>query len=233
MDSKPLVDRSHAPSLVPKLVFSGLHFVILLFCAWLVYGDGLTVLGKDWFFTDLFRAKILLGCAVIYWLRHVLTLFYLLQRRVDWGEVFGLLGFFALFEIGLLLVGGGIFRTFPVALGGLDVLAALVFVFGSYLNSYSEIQRKWWKAHPENKGHCYTGGLFQHSMHINFFGDVVLFSGWALFTANLWMLGLPVLMMGMFIFMHIPALDRYLAGRYGVEFQDYARRTKKLIPFIY
>ncbi len=219
--------------MVQKLVFAGLHFVIVLFCAWLVFRDGLTVLGKDWFFTDPSRAKILLGCAVVYWLRHIVTLFYLLQRRVDWGEVFGLLVFFAVFEVGLLLVGGGLFRTFPVAFGGLDVFAVLLFVVGSYVNSFAEMQRKWWKAHPENKGHCYTGGLFKQAVHINFFGDVVLFSGWALLTASLWMLGLPVLMAGMFIFMHIPALDTYLARRYGAEFQAYARRTKKLIPFIY
>jgi protein-S-isoprenylcysteine O-methyltransferase Ste14 len=35
------------------------------------------------------------------------------------------------------------------------------------------------------------------------------------------------------VFLNVPALDRYLAERYGEEFQAYAARTKKLIPFVY
>ena len=32
--------------------------------------------------------------------------------------------------------------------------AAATYVGGSILNSFSELQRKWWKARPENKGRC-------------------------------------------------------------------------------
>jgi protein-S-isoprenylcysteine O-methyltransferase Ste14 len=31
----------------------------------------------------------------------------------------------------------------------------------------------------------------------------------------------------------IPAHDAYLAMRYGAEFHEYARRTKKLVPLLY
>ena len=95
------------------------------------------------------------------------------------------------------------------------------------------MQRKWWKQNPKNKGHAYTEGLFTHSMHINFFGDMVLFSAWALFTYNFWTLALPLMMTLMFIFFHIPTLDEYLRERYGEEFLAYEKRTKKLIPFVY
>lgn len=71
------------------------------------------------------------------------------------------------------------------------------------------------------------------SMHINYFGDVVLFTGWALLTATIWTLGLPLLMLLMFIFMHIPPLDEYLAERYGDEFKAYQSKTKRLIPFVW
>ena len=37
----------------------------------------------------------------------------------------------------------------------------------------------------------------------------------------------------MFVFYHIPALDRYLADRYGAEFSAYAARTAKFVPGIY
>lgn len=231
------LDRSHGSSRPQKAVFWGLHFAIILLCAWLVLGGGLDRLA-GWFelgtgLVDPERARILLACAVIYFLRHGLTLFYLLARRVDWGETFGLTAFFALFEIGLILVGSGIFRQGPIAISGLDIFALVLFLSGSFVNTASEIQRKLWKQEPSNKGHCYTGGLFGYSMHINYFGDVVLFTGWCLLTGSLWTLGLPLLMMLMFMFVHIPPLDQYLAERYGEEFEVYRARTKRLIPFVW
>ena len=231
------MDRSYDPSLAPKLTFAIGHLVIVLISAWLVFFDGWRIMGlwfgREWSLTDPERGKILLACAALYWLRHLVTLFYLLKRKVDWNEVWGLLVFFAIFEIGLVLVGGGAFRSETIDLGWLDTVALVLLLAGSYLNSFSEIQRKWWKNNPANKGHLYTEGLFRHSMHINYFGDIVLFIGWCLFTYNFWTLGLPLFMTALFIFSHIPGLDTYLAERYGEEFVAYAKRTKKLIPFIY
>ena len=89
------------------------------------------------------------------------------------------------------------------------------------------------KQDSANKGECYTGGLFRHSMHINYFGDIVLFTGWSLFTHATWALALPVFMAIMFAFVHIPALDAYLAKRYGDAFENYARKTKKLVPYVW
>ena len=90
-----------------------------------------------------------------------------------------------------------------------------------------------WKKDPANKGKLYTRGLFKYAMHINYFGDVLLFSGWALLTTQPWTLLLPLCMALSFIYFHIPGLDQYLATRYGQAFQDYTKRTKKLIPGIY
>jgi len=167
------MDRSHAPSLKEKAVFGLVHFAIVLFCGWLVIFDGWTVIGKlfdqEWALADKTRGLILLASAALYWSRHMITLFYLLARKVAWSEVFGLLPFMALFEIGLVLLGGGAFRSQAIELGWLDFVALGLVLAGSYLNSFSEIQRKWWKQNPDNKGHCYTQGLFGYSMHINFF----------------------------------------------------------------
>ncbi len=231
------VNREHHKSLPEKLVFSLLHLLIVLACAWLIYFDGTAELGqvlnKQWLVHDPVRANILFACIVLYWLRHNITLFYLLVRKVEWSEVFGLVSFFAMIEVGFLMIGVGVFRDAAVELNALDALALALLVIGSFLNSFSEMQRKWWKSKPNSKGHCYTEGLFRYSMHINFFGDVVLFAGWALFVQSIWAFGLPLLMLLMFIFMHIPALDVYLSERYGQEFDDYALKTKKLIPFFY
>lgn len=226
------VDRTHGRSLVQKTVFWAGHLGLVAVCAWFAFFDGTRVV-FGWTLPDPQRARMLLACAALYWVRHGITLFYLLQRRVDWAEVMGLLPFFGLIEIGLLLVGGGAFREGPLALGWLDGVALVLVLAGSCLNSCSEIQRKRWKGDQANKGHCHTGGLFKYAMHINYFGDTVMFTGWSLFSGNPWTLSLPVLMAAMFVFYHIPGLDAYLAERYGEEFAVYAARTKKFIPFIY
>jgi len=231
------VTRSHAKSKAEKWVFILLHFAIILFSTWLLFFDGLTtvatIFGTTWSFSDPTRAIILLLAIGLYFVRHIITLFYLLERQVAWREVFGISTFIAFFEIALLLIGGGVFRDHAIEFSWLDIVAILLLLIGSYLNSFSEMQRKWWKQDPINRGHAYTLGLFKYSMHINFFGDVVLFTGWALLTYNFWTLGLPLLMALMFIFLHIPALDNYLRGRYGEEFMAYEKRTKKLIPLVY
>mgnify|MGYP001819221943 CR=1 FL=1 len=234
MADKGGIDRTHASSSLQKTTFWGLHLLIILLCIWLVLGGGIdSSVESAVRFTDVTRTYILLACAAVYFVRHGVTLFYLLARRIDWGEVLGLTVFFALFELGLILVGGGVFREAPIALSWVDVFALILYLSGSYLNTASEIQRKLWKKDPLNKGHCYTDGLFRYSMHINYFGDVILFTGWCLLTASFWTLGLPLMMLLLFMFMHIPPLDEYLAERYGEEFEVYRRKTKRLIPFIW
>jgi protein-S-isoprenylcysteine O-methyltransferase Ste14 len=231
------VNRSHTPSIPQKFVFFVLHSLILAACAWLLYFQGLETLGswfdKRWQFNDLTRASILFACVVVYWLRHTVTLFYILARNIDYSEALGLIVFFTLFEVGLLLLGGGVFRDYSIELGWLDSIALILLLIGSFLNSFSEIQRKWWKQNQENKGHCYTEGLFSYSIHINYFGDVLLFSGWVLFTYNLWAFMLPALIFISFVLFHIPALDTYLENRYGQAFITYSTKTKKIIPLIY
>jgi len=231
------VNREYGSAIVQKWTFILIHLIIILFCVWIVYFNGLVLLGeifgKNWNLIDLNRAKILLACAILYWLRHIITLFYLLERKVAWSEVTELIFFMAFFEIGLLLLGGGAFRDYVISFGWLDIVALILLVFGMYLNSCSEIQRKLWKKNSRNNGHCYTKGLFHYSMHINYFGDTILFTGWCLFTYNFWTLGLPILMAIMFIFFHIPGLDLHLHERYGAEFKTYSEKTKKFIPFIY
>lgn len=231
------VDRTYGRSIFQKLTFTTLHLISVLVCTWLSFLSGWETLGSlfgnDWSFADPLRAKIMAAIAFIYWLRHLITLFYLLERKVDWSEVLGLSLFIAFFEIGLVLLGGGAFRDYVIDLSWLDAAALSLLLIGSYLNSYSEIQRKWWKKDPANKGRCYTKGLFSLSIHINYFGDTVLFTGWCLLTYNFWTLSLPLLMGLTFVFYHIPGLDSYLEERYGEEFRKYTKKTKRFIPFVY
>jgi protein-S-isoprenylcysteine O-methyltransferase Ste14 len=70
-------------------------------------------------------------------------------------------------------------------------------------------------------------------MHINYLGDVLLFTGFAM-AAGRWAASLvPVLMALTFVFVHVPMLDAYLAERYGTEFRAWAEHTRRLIPGIW
>jgi len=219
------VSRIHGRSLGPKLMFAGMHGGILAVCLWIAFG-GLAL-------PDSVRAGVLAGCAALYFLRHLITLFVLLQRQVAMSEVFGLSAFIAVFEIGFVLLGSGILSGNSISFDAVDYLALVLVVLGSWLNTGSELQRWTWKKLPTSKGHAYTQGLFSHSMHMNYFGDTVLFTGWALLTHSWIALGVPVFMASSFVFFHIPALDDYLEERYGDEFKTYAARTAKFIPYVY
>ncbi|AKI00001.1 Protein of unknown function (DUF1295) [Hoeflea sp. IMCC20628] len=219
------VSRDHDRSFPQKLTFALIHGCIAALCLWLAFG------AYDWL--NPMRARLLAFCAVLYWARHCVTLFVLLKRQVALSEVFGLLLFMASFEIGFLLLGAGILDDTPTPLGSMDWVALALVLLGSGLNTASEFQRWKWKKQPAAKGHCYTEGLFGYSMHINYFGDAILFTGWAILAASIFAWAIPIFVTAGFVLFHIPALDKYLAARYGAEFERYAASTAKFIPFIY
>lgn len=175
------------------------------------------------------RQVALLACVVIYVARAAHTLFVFVKRKIPWweaawgGSIIGCVLFF-------FLLGG---LRDPQPLGPVDLAGILLYIAGSYIGTASEHSRHIWKARPENQGHLYTEGLFRYSRHINYFGDLLLFGGWAVLTRQLWT-GIVPLAMGLnFALLIIPAHDAYLAARYGSEFDHYARRTSKLVPLLF
>jgi protein-S-isoprenylcysteine O-methyltransferase Ste14 len=117
--------------------------------------------------------------------------------------------------------------------GAVEVIGILLYLSGSYINTHSEYYRHVWKLKAENRGRLYTKGLFGLAMHINYFGDIVLFIGLAMVTHSLSMLVIPLIMTTNFTFNIIPSLDKYLEKKYKDEFREYSKKTKKLIPMIY
>mmetsp|Transcript_22235 Transcript_22235/g.35828 ORF Transcript_22235/g.35828 Transcript_22235/m.35828 type:complete len:243 (+) Transcript_22235:149-877(+) len=114
------------------------------------------------------------------------------------------------------------------------VLSLAIYLFGSFLNTYSELERKWWKSKPENQGRCYMDGLFSWSRNINYFGDTLLFAGWALATASWINAWVPVVMGSSFIWFHIPDKETYLAKRYRADWTTYTQNTPyAFAPYIY
>lgn len=223
------VETSYAPRVVGTL----LHLVVLAGAAWLLLGGGIETigawLGQDWHSGDLPRRAVLFsfGCAL--WLRMLLTGFWLLRRRLDWSELSGVIFACVVYQLGFALL--GVSQTAP--LGWLDAAGVALFLLGSWLNTWSEVQRKRFKDNPANQGKLYTGGLFRLARHINYFGDTLWVTGWAMLTHNAWSAIVPVLLTLGFVFVFIPMLSKYLRQRYGRQYDEWTKNSKTFVPFVY
>jgi steroid 5-alpha reductase family enzyme len=201
---------------------------------WINFGGGASllssVLGRPCSSAADPGRRVLLVCfGAALFARLTVTLFVLLKRRFDWSEFGGVAVALFAYQVGFSLL--AMCESSP--LEAVDLLATGVFVFGSYLNTGSELQRRRFKQDPANQGKLHTGGLFRYARHINYFGDLLWVSAWAAVTRNPWAGLIPILLALGFVFGFIPALTRHLRGRYGEEFEAWRRRTKALIPFIY
>jgi protein-S-isoprenylcysteine O-methyltransferase Ste14 len=211
---------------------------ILLACcvavAWgLLFGSGIVTVGGwfgwKWPAGDLDRRVCLAVGFSIYFVRVLFTEFVFLKRGVSWSEVFSIAPW-VLFIFVLLGFAGG---TNNAAFGAAAMSGVVLFAVGSWMNSYAEYQRHRWKQRPEHRGRLYTEGLFRYSRHPNYLGDLISFSGLCLLTGRWFTAVIPVIMLCGFVFVNIPVLDAHLRQHYGAAFDEYARRTRRLLPFVY
>ncbi len=217
----------HAKSTAQKTVLLAGQGVAVGVVAWLLFLGGLQVFSVTP--GDPSRRILLLACSSVYLLRFLLTSLVLIKRQMDWAEVGMVLPWLWIIHLSMAFLGG----TNPEPVGIVSMVGVVLYVVGSCLNSASELQRFVWKQRPENKGKLYTQGLFRYSMHVNYLGDALLFTGFALVTGSAWALIIPLITTAGFLGVHIPTLDKYLRQRYGTQFDDYAAKTKKLVPFVY
>lgn len=200
---------------------------------WLLLGGGLET-AHGWFGWirgpgDRARQICLATAFSIYYVRILFTEFVFLKRGVSWSEVFTIAPW-SLFIFLLLGMAGG---ENPDALGAAGFFGMSLFLLGSWMNSSAERARHVWKQRRENRGKLYTQGLFRYSRHPNYLGDLLSFSGMCLISGAWVTTVIPVLMLAGFVFLNIPVLDAHLHDHYGAAFDEYARRTRKLIPFVY
>lgn len=216
----------------PKALVTLCNGLAVAGAAWFLFGGTDTVAG--WFGTDLdhaeaLRRALLIAFSAVYLVRFFITNFFMLGRTMEWSEGVTI-GLWVIVIHGTMAYLGG---TNAATVSVLTWAGVMLYTAGSFLNTGSEYQRKLWKRDPAHRGKLYTGGLFQYSMHINYFGDALLFSGFALVTGRPWAFVIPVAMVCMFLFLNIPMLDKYLAERYGDAFDTYAAKTAKFVPFVY
>lgn len=220
-------------SIPQKTAILILELLILGFAYYIAFNKGGTIVYK-WFDIEmlegnLLRRIIIFSFSIMVFFRITLTMIAFLKRRIPLEEVFSIPLAFSLYYIGFAIFGYG--SNEPI--GFPDFIGIAIYIFGSYLNTYSEFQRYIWKKNPENSKKLYTIGLFRYSMHINYFGDLLWVIGYSILTHNIWSVWIPIFLFLFFAFFNIPKLDSYLSEKYKDQFTKYKKNTKKFIPFIY
>lgn len=212
--------------------------LIEIFLLWLSYWI-LFQSGGSWFEKQLHihnatesiinRRFIIFIFNLIIFFRLAYMMIFLLKRKIPWEESISVPCAFALYFIGFPLF----VLPVSVAIDGLDYFAIGLFIVGCILNSGSEILRHNWKKQSENKGKIYTQGFFKYSRHINYFGDILWVTAYALMTKNWYSITIPIFLFSFFAFYNAPKLDNYLKDKYGKAYDAYAKKTKMLIPYIF
>jgi protein-S-isoprenylcysteine O-methyltransferase Ste14 len=210
-------------STAQRLTLASVLLISTIVFWWLLFGGGLESPG------DPARRVLLFACWSIYCVRLLFTEWVFLRRGINWKEIFMIGPWILLIALAYSILGG---RNADL-IGPIEILGAVLYAAGSFINSYSEYRRHVWKQRPENRGRVYTEGLFRYAVHINYFGDVVLFTGFSLLTGSPYTLVIPALMLAGFVFANIPVLDAHLHDKYGAAFDAYRAKTKKLIPLVY
>lgn len=220
-------------SLPQKVTIVVIELLLLYLSYWILFQNGGLILLSTMHMettvgSHLARSITFLFSLVVF-ARMTFMMFFLLKRKIPWEESISVPFAFALYYIGFSLLVYN--RTTPIDVW--DYVAITIFLFGSFLNTYSELQRFFWKRQPEHQGRLYTEGLFGYAMHINYFGDLLWVSAYAIVTRNPYAVTIPVFLFCFFAFYNIPKLDAYLAEKYKGQFVAYRQKTKKFIPFVY
>jgi len=222
----------HTPSLIPKSFFMFSIIMSTYIAGYLMFAniDDMSSWLQPYKTHGTYaRQLILISCLIFYIFRLGITTFVFLKRKLVWGEAILIAGLMSLALFSFAYVGGGSQKAINI----LDYSGIILFLVGSWINTQSEYTRYIWKQNVLNKGKLYTGGLFKYSMHINYFGDLILFIGLALITQTFSLLIIPLVMALNFVIYVIPSLNKYLENKYSDDFKEYASKTKKLIPGIY
>lgn len=200
---------------------------------WILFGPAIewmgAWLGRNWRPGDEARRMSLGVALTLYFVRLLFTQFVFLKRAVSWSEAGAIAPWLFFIYLALAFSGGANPSPFAAA----TVAGCVLFVLGSWMNTSAEYARHVWKQRPENRGRLYTLGLFRSSRHPNYLGDLISFSGLCLIAGRWPTFVIPLIMFAGFVFVNIPLLDSHLHDHYGSAYDAYAKRTRKLIPFVY
>lgn len=224
---------TQSKSIPQKIVIHLMEILLLWLSYWILFQGGANAAAHTLHIHNaakgIDRRKIIFSFNIITFIRLAYMMVFLLKRKIPWEESISVPFAFAIYFAGYALF------VLPTAIpiDGIDVFAIALFAVGGMLNTAGEILRNRWKKNPANKGKLYTRGFFKYARHINYFGDILWVTAYAVATRNWYSAAIPVFIFCFFAFYNAPKLDKYLSRKYGADFARYAQRTKMLIPFIY
>lgn len=223
----------YSSSLEQKVTLTALHFITLLIVLWLLFLNGISTVADTFGIPvesgDKTRRIFIMFGGLIYFIRLMFTHFVFVKRELKWGEALTISLWIFVFYMTFSFTGG----TNPAKAGEIFYTGVGLYLIGSIVNTIAEYQRWVWKKNPVNSHTLYTGGLFRFSRHINYFGDVMLFTGFAMLTGSVYPFIIPAAILVLYAVVNIPLLEEHLREEYGTDFDEYANHTKKLIPYLY
>jgi len=118
-------------------------------------------------------------------------------------------------------------------LGLLDLAGAALFFLGLALEAVADRQLERFKADPENRGRVLDHGLWRYSRHPNYFGESLVWWGFALIalsTGSIWSLVGPALMTLLLLRVSgVTLLERTIEDR-RPGYSVYKRTTSAFVP---
>jgi protein-S-isoprenylcysteine O-methyltransferase Ste14 len=115
------------------------------------------------------------------------------------------------------------------------VVGTALYIVGLGLETVSEVQRKWFKDAPENRGKLCNSGLFAVARNVNYAGYTVWRVGYSL-AAGGWIAGLLMgaQMVGSFVRASLPEIEAYMSQRYGEQWKSYQMDVPwRMFPGVY
>lgn len=172
------------------------------------------------------------------WRKHKEEDFRYQAMREKWKHLPLLQGYLQVFLLqGLLLVLVSmpilVANTYIADFSWLDLVGAVVWIFGFWFEATADKQLKSFIAEPSNKGKIMSKGLWHYSRHPNYFGEITQWWGIGLIA-----LGLPFGWIGLIGPLTITYLITKVSGvpllekRYAdnKDYQAYAAKTSILVP---
>lgn len=168
----------------------------------------------------------LLGMAIIASARHVFWQLYISEQilPVSFALMVGMFNS----SVNAMNIGMSLWSTVSNVPGGSATmlwgswtrgLGLGLFCLGSFVETYSELQRKDFKDQPVNKGKVFMSGLFGLARHVNYGGYLIWRSGFAMFGGGLpWAAVVISYFLWYFSNLGVPALDEYCSERVSHPF---------------
>jgi steroid 5-alpha reductase family enzyme len=124
--------------------------------------------------------------------------------------------------------------TNNLAFNPLALIGAFVSIFGIYLEIHSDIAMHHFQKIRQSKGEIINVGLWKHSRHPNYLGEILFW--WGLFfiavalAPSLYWTGVGAIANNlMFVFISVPMAENHMAT-YKNDFATYKKQTRMLLP---